>query len=63
MIALMVEHEDIARAAKGMLEETDNEHVGMGVVLLAAKLCFPDAFAVDRDKAVGWTIQLIEELP
>ena len=54
---------EIARATKGMLEETENETVCMGIMLLAAKLCFPDAYAADKDKAIDWMIRLIEDLP
>ena len=51
------------QVAKGMLEETPNETVDLGIMLLAARLCFPDAYAADREKAVDWFIQAMEDLP
>lgn len=54
---------EIAKVAKGMLEETPNETVDLGIMLLAARLCFPDAYAADREKAVDWFIQAMEDLP
>jgi hypothetical protein len=63
MIGFMVDQEEIARVAKGMLEETANEYVSMGIMLLAAKLCFPEAYETDRPKAVDWMIHRIEALP
>lgn len=54
---------EIAKVAKGMIEDTPNETVDLGIMLLAAKLCFPDAYATDQGKAVDWLIRAMEDLP
>lgn len=54
---------EIAKVAKGMIEQSPNEQVGVGIMLLAAKLCFPDVYAADQDKAVDWLIRAMEDLP
>lgn len=52
----------IAKVAKGMLEETSDEYVSMGIVLLAAKLCYPEAYDYDRERAVDWMLDVLENI-